>query len=81
MAYKPRDLTMFSGVFGNTLLGYYTLFDGLPTICTPTKTFQRVNLTPNSMNTLCLQCGKDVKDSDKRRRLFSGKRDGCLRKH
>ena len=71
MAYKPRDVTM---LFGNTLLGYYTLFDGLPTICTPTKTFQRVDLTLNSMNTLCLQCGKDFKDSDKRRRLFSGKR-------
>ena len=28
----------------------------------------------------CLQCG-NVKDSDKRRRLFSGKRDRCLRKH
>ena len=29
---------------------------------------------PNFMNTLCLLCGKDVEDSDKRRRLFSGKR-------
>ena len=45
---------------------------GLPNICTPTKTFERVDLSTNSMNTLCLQCGEDVKDSDKRRRLFSG---------
>ena len=36
---------------------------------------------PELHETSCLQCGKDVKDSDKRRRLFSGKRGGCLRKH
>ena len=42
------------------------------TVCTPTKTFERVDLSPNSKDTLCLQCGKHVKDLDKRRRLFSG---------
>jgi hypothetical protein len=42
------------------------------TVCTPTKTFERVELSPNCKDTLCLQCGKHVKDLDKRRRLFSG---------
>ena len=53
---------------------YFILFDGLPNICLPTiaKTFERIDLSPNSMNALCSQCGKDVRDSDKRRRLFSG---------
>ncbi len=41
-------------------------------VCTPTKTFERVDVSPNSKNTLCLQCGKYINDVDKRRRLFSG---------
>ena len=53
----------------------------VPTTCTPTKTFERVDLSPNSKNTLCLQCGKDVQDSNKRRRLFSGKKKTDVCEH
>lgn len=40
---------------------------------TPTKTFSRVCSTPNDL-CICIQCGDEVNNVDKRRKLFNGLR-------
>ena len=39
---------------------------------TPTKSFCRLSLTPNSKNSVCLQCGNRIEIADRRRKLFDG---------
>jgi len=39
---------------------------------TPTKSFCRLFLSPNSKNSVCLQCGNQIDNADKRRKLFDG---------
>ena len=39
---------------------------------TPTKSFSRITLTPKSKNSICLQCGDQIDNADKRRKLFDG---------
>ena len=38
---------------------------------TPTKSFTRVDISPNSKRKICIQCGEEITDSNKRRKLFN----------
>lgn len=44
---------------------------------TPTKAFLRVSLTLNSKECICIQCGQDISNPDRRRKLFNGSRKTC----
>jgi hypothetical protein len=38
---------------------------------TPTKSFTRVDISPNSKGKICNKCGGEITDSNKRRNLFN----------
>ncbi len=38
---------------------------------TPTKSFTRVDISQNSKGKFCIQCGEEITDSNKRRKLFN----------
>ena len=46
---------------------------------TPTKTFKRIDISPKTKDLICIECGDEVADCNKRRKLFIGstKTESC----